>query len=294
MAAGYSGNGRLQVSGRQRNYRHIAVSPIAGALGAEVHGIDIAKPLEATVVAEIRQAFLDHLVIFLRDQKVSPAGLLAFAQRFGEPMEYPQLKGLPECPLVTPVIKLEHERVNFGGIWHSDTTYLDKPPMASMLHALEVPPYGGDTLFANQYLAHETLSDGLKRTLETLTGINTSAKAEVSKTREDRLREAGVELQVLVGEHPVVRTHPETRRRALYVNVGHTARFKGWSEAESAPLLEYLFAHQVKPELTCRFRWEPGSIAFWDNRCVQHNPVNDYHGYRRVMHRVTLKGDKPV
>ena len=282
------------MSAQARSYRHINVSPIAGALGAEIHGVHIATPLEPAVVAEIRQAFLEHLVIFFRGQKLAPPALVAFAQRFGEPMEYPQLKGLPECPLVTPVVKLEHERVNFGGIWHSDTTYLEKPPMASMLYALETPPYGGDTLFANQYLAYETLSDGLKRTLDMLTGINTSAKAEVSKTREDRLREAGVELKVLVGEHPVVRTHPETRRRALYVNVGHTAAFRDWSEAESAPLLEYLFAHQVRPEFTCRFRWEPGSIAFWDNRCVQHNPVNDYHGYRRVMHRVTLVGDTPV
>jgi taurine dioxygenase len=282
------------VSAGASHYRHIEVSPLAGALGAEISGVDIAKPLEATAVAEISRAFLEHLVIFFRGQQLSPHELVAFAQRFGKAMEYPQLKGLPECPLVTPVIKLEHERVNFGGIWHSDTTYLDTPPMASMLYALETPPYGGDTLFANQYLAYETLSEGLRKTLDALTGINTSAKAEVSRTREDRLREAGAELKVLAGEHPVVRTHPETGRKALYVNVGHTARFKDWTEAESTPLLEYLFAHQVRPEFTCRFRWEPGSLAFWDNRCAQHNPVNDYHGYRRIMHRVTLVGDTPV
>jgi taurine dioxygenase len=219
--------------------------------------------------------------------------LLAFAQRFGRPMEYPQLKGLAECPLVTPVIKLEHERVNFGGVWHSDTSYLECPPMASMLHAVETPPYGGDTLFANQYLAYDTLSAGLQQVLAGLTGVNSSAKADVSKTREDRLRDAGAELKVLTGEHPVVRTHPETGRKALYVNFGHTARFQGWSEQESAPLLDYLFSHQVRPELTCRFQWTPGALAFWDNRCVQHNPVNDYHGFRRVMHRVTLEGDRP-
>ena len=276
------------------DYRTIAVSPIAGALGAEIGGVDIACDLDDAVIAEIRRAFLEHLVIFFRGQTLTPAALVAFAERFGAPMAYPQLKGLPECPLVTPVVKLEHERVNFGGIWHSDTTYLGKPPMASLLYAVETPPYGGDTLFANQYRAYETLSGGLQRTLETLTGINTSAKAEVSKTREDRLREAGAELKVLIGEHPVVRTHPETGRKALYVNVGHTAAFKGWTEEESAPLLAYLFAHQVKPELTCRFRWSPGSLAFWDNRCAQHNPVNDYHGYRRIMHRVTLAGDTPV
>jgi taurine dioxygenase len=277
----------------RRSDRHVEVRPIAGALGAEIHGVDIAQPLDDAVVAELRQAFLDHLVIFFRNQTLTPRAQLAFAQRLGEPMEYPQLKGLPECPLITPVIKLEHERVNFGGVWHSDTAYLERPPMGSMLYALEIPPYGGDTLFANQYLAYETLSGGLKKTLAGLVGINTSTKADASKTREDRLREAGAEMKVLVGEHPVVRTHPETGRKALYVNVGHTTGFKGWTEGESRPLLDHLFAHQVSPEFTCRFRWEPGSLAFWDNRCAQHNPVNDYHGFRRVMHRVTLAGDRP-
>ena len=276
-----------------RSYRTIEVRPIAGALGAEIEGVDAAQPLAAEVIAEVRQAFLDHLVVFIRNQKLTPRAQLAFAQRFGQPMEYPQLKGLPECPLVTPVVKLENERVNFGGVWHSDTSYLARPPMASMLYAVETPPRGGDTLFANQYLAYQTLSEGLQQTLAGLVGVNSSAKADVSKTREDRLRDAGAELKVLIGEHPVVRTHPETGRKALYLNFGHTARFRGWTEQESAPLLDYLFMHQVKPEFTCRFQWEPGSLAFWDNRCAQHYPVNDYHGFRRVMHRVTLEGDSP-
>lgn len=277
-----------------RGYRHIEVRPIAGALGAEVHGIDASGPLTPEVRAEIRHAWLDHLVIFMRDQALTPARLVDLARTFGEPMEYPQLKGLPECPFVTPVVKLAHERVNFGGVWHSDTTYLEQPPMASLLYAVETPPYGGDTLFANQYLAYETLSDGLKEMLAHLTGISTSTKAEVSKTREDRLRESGVTLKTLMGQHPVVRTHPETLRKALYINVAHTSHFKGWTEDESAPLLDYLFHHQVRPEFTCRFQWQRGSLAFWDNRCAQHNPVNDYHGHKRVMHRVTLAGDKPV
>jgi len=255
--------------------------------------VDVARPLESKVVAEIRRAFLHHQVIFLRDQQLAPSELLAFAARFGRPMEYPQLKGLPGCPLVTPVIKLAHERVNFGGVWHSDTAYLERPPMASMLYAVEIPPCGGDTLFANQYLAYETLSEGLRRTLAGLVGINASTKADASRTREDRLRDSGATLKVLLAEHPVVRAHPETGRKALYVNAGHTTRIKGWTEQESEPLLGYLFAHQVRPEFSCRLRWEPGSLAFWDNRCTQHNPVNDYHGFRRVMHRVTLAGDKP-
>jgi taurine dioxygenase len=190
-------------------------------------------------------------------------------------------------------VKLEHERVNFGGIWHSDTTYLARPPMASMLYAVEIPPYGGDTLFANQYLAYETLSEGYRKLIDGLVGVSSSLKADASRTREDRLRAAGVEHKALIAEHPVVRTHPETGRRALFVNVGHTTHFRGLTEEESRPLLAYLFQHQVRPEFTCRFRWEPGSLAFWDNRSAQHNPVNDYHGFRRVMHRVTLAGDAP-
>ncbi len=278
---------------KRRRYEHLDVAPVAGALGAEIAGVDISRPLEDSVVAEIRRAFLDYLVLFFHGQKLTPQSQLAFARRLGEPMEYPQLKGLPECPLITPVVKLEHERVNFGGIWHSDTTYLERPPMASMLYAIEVPPYGGDTLFANQYLAYETLSDAYRKLLDGLIGVNSSLKADASRTREDRLRAAGLESKVLVGEHPVVRTHPETGRKALFVNIGHTTQFKGLSEDESRPLLEYLFQHQVRPEFTCRFRWQPGSLAFWDNRCAQHNPVNDYHGFRRILHRVTLAGERP-
>jgi alpha-ketoglutarate-dependent taurine dioxygenase len=277
-----------------RSYRHIEVRPIAGALGAEIGRLDISRSLPAAVIAEIRQAWLDHLVIFIWGQKLSPQAQLDFARQFGEPMEYPQLKGLPECPLITPVVKLEHERVNFGGVWHSDTTYLERPPMASMLYAVDTPPHGGDTVFANQYLAYESLSDRLKQSLAGLVGINSSTKAEVTRSREDRLRAAGVETKPLTGEHPVVRTHPETGRKALYVNAGHTTQLKGFTAEESAPLLDFLFRHQVKAEFTCRYRWEPGSLAFWDNRCVQHYPVNDYRGFRRIMHRVTLAGDTPV
>ena len=274
-------------------YQHIEVRPLAGALGAEVFGVDMAGDLDDEVVREVRQAFLDHLVIFLRDQSVTPQQQVAFARRFGDPMEYPNLPGLPEQPLITPVVKLEHEFNNFGGVWHSDTTYLPEPPMGSMLLALEVPPHGGDTLFANQYLAFEALSDGLRETLDDLMGISSSAKAEASRTVEDRLKEAGVERKALTAEHPLVRTHPETGRKALYTSDAHTVTIKGWTEEESLPLLKFLWAHQIKPEFTCRFRWQPGSLAFWDNRAAMHNPINDYHGYRRVLHRITLAGDKP-
>jgi taurine dioxygenase len=276
-------------------YRGIEVRRIAGALGAEIHGVDLARPLPDETVAEIRRAFLEHLVIFFRGQTLTPAEFMAFARRMGQPIEYPFVKGIDGFPEVIEVKKLEHERQNFGGIWHSDTAYLERPPMGSMLLAREIPPYGGDTEFASQYLAYETLSAGMKRLLDGLVAVNASAKADVTRTREDRLRTDGRPdaREEYVAEHPVVRTHPETGRRALYVNVGHTARFKDMTEAESAPLLEFLFRHQVRPEFTCRFRWEVGSLAFWDNRCAQHNPINDYHGFRRLMHRITLAGDVP-
>jgi taurine dioxygenase len=275
--------------------KEITVTKIAGAIGAEIGGVDLRGELSEHTIAGIRSAWLDHVVIFFRGQELSNAQFLAFAERFGKPVEYPFVRGLDGFPTITPVVKLEHERVNFGGIWHSDTTYLETPPMGTFLVARELPPQGGDTMFANQYLAYEALSDGLKRTLEGLIGLSSSAKADVSRSREDRIAESPTKhsQRIYRAEHPVVRTHPETGRRALYVNVAHTAHFKGWTEAESAPLLGYLHRHQVKPEFTCRFQWQPGSIALWDNRAALHFPVNDYHGYRRVMHRITLQGDRP-
>jgi taurine dioxygenase len=273
----------------------LEIRKIAGALGAEIRGVDLSEPLSRAAVDAIRRAFLEHLVVFFREQNLSPAQFLAFARTMGEPIEYPFVKGLPEHPEIIQVTKLEHERTNFGGIWHTDTAYLEVPPMGSMLLAREVPPAGGDTLFANQYLAYETLSPGMRRMLDGLTGVHSSAKADVTRTREDRMRTDAREdaRKEYVAEHPVIRTHPETGRKSLYVNIAHTVRFKDMTEEESAPLLGYLFQHQVRPELTCRFQWEVGSLAFWDNRCTLHNPVNDYHGFRRVMHRITLAGDRP-
>jgi taurine dioxygenase len=271
------------------------VEPVAGALGAEILDVDLAGELSDDTVAAIRRAWLEHLVVFFRDQDLPPARFLAFARRFGEPIEYPFVKGLDECPQIIPVLKLEHETINFGGIWHSDTAYLDIPPMASMLVAREVPPAGGDTEFANMYLAYETLSEGMKRLIHGLVAVNSSAAADVSRTREDRLKDSARAdaRKEYSAAHPVVRVHPETGRRALYVNVAHTVHFEGMTEEESAPILRYLYRHQVRPEFTCRFRWRPGSLAFWDNRCAQHNAINDYQGHRRLLHRITLAGDEP-
>lgn len=293
----YGSSTRRLLNSRACRRRHLSVRRIAGSLGAEIHDVDLDLLRENPGLArEIREAFLEHQVIFFRNQNLEPGSFLNnFASHFGKPVEYPFVRGIDGFPQIIQVLKQEHETVNFGGIWHSDTSYFDEPPMGSILLAKEVPPVGGDTLFANQYAAYESLSEGLKRTLASLKAVNTSAKADASRTREDRVRDSGnsATKHTLKAVHPVVRTHPESKRKALYVNVAHTSRFEGWTEEESAPLLRFLFGHQIKPEFTCRFCWEVGSIAFWDNRCVQHYPINDYHGFRRSMLRITLAGDKP-
>ncbi len=270
------------------------VTRIAGSVGAEIVGVDLGAAFGSSEAQSLRAALLEHEVIFVRDQRLTPAQFLAFAQSMGEPVDYPFVRGIDGYQQIIEVKKLEHERHNFGGIWHSDTTYLDEPPMGSMLLAREVPPFGGDTLFASQTRAWEALSPTMQHLLEGLVAINSSAKADVSRTREDRIRSDGKgDAKSYCAEHPLVRTHPETGRKALYVNVAHTAGIRGMTEEESTPLLQFLFQHQVRPEFTCRWRWSVGDLAFWDNRSVQHNPINDYHGHRRLMHRITLKGDRP-
>lgn len=272
------------------------IKRIAGALGAEIIGLDLTQSPSSDLTKEIREVFLKNSVIFLRHQPLTSQQFMNFATGMGEPIQYPFVKGFDNFPQIIEVKKLEHEKVNFGGVWHSDTTYLEKPPMGSMLLSKEIPPYGGDTLFACQYAAYESLSDTMQRLLEGLQGINSSAKADVSKTREDRIKSDGNESlpKSFSSSHPVVRTHPETGRKALFVNTAHTTGIEGLTDKESASLLSFLFEHQVKPEFTCRWAWEPDALAFWDNRCAQHNPINDYHGFRRVLHRITLQGDKPV
>jgi taurine dioxygenase len=273
----------------------LEIRPVAAALGAEITGVDLSNRLNEASVQALRQALLDHNVIFFRDQELAPPQLLALARRFGEVVEYPFVKGLPECPLVLPIVKEPEERANFGGVWHTDTAYLERPAMATMLYALETPPVGGDTMFANLYLAWETLSDGLRRVLQGLRAVHIAGKPIALQTREQMHTRRGTaaSVEATSAVHPVARRHPETGRQALYVSLAHTTNFEDMTEAESAPLLDYLFAHQIRPELTCRFAWRPGSLALWDNRCSLHYPLNDYHGHRRVMHRVSLMGDRP-
>ncbi|MDH3452744.1 MAG: TauD/TfdA family dioxygenase, partial [Gammaproteobacteria bacterium] len=247
-------------------------------------------------IGEIRRAWLQHAVVFFRHVDLTPADYLGFAGRFARIADYPMLQGLREHPQIVEVKKLPQERHNFGGIWHSDTSYLETPPIGTMLLAREVPEFGGDTLFANMYLAYETLSPGMQKLLAPLRAVNVSSKSAANLTRADRMQ-TGAKIDAardeFVAVHPVVRTHSETGKQLLYVNVAHTTHFEGMTEAESAPLLEWLYEHQTRPEFTCRFSWQRGSLAFWDNRACQHHPINDYHGQLRVMHRISLGAEQP-
>ncbi len=278
----------------------ISVKPIAGALGAEVAGVDLSRPLSDSVIGEIRTALLENLVVFFHDQHLTPEQHLAFGHRFGALQIHDFVEAMPEYPEILEVRKEPEEKRNFGGGWHTDVSYLERPSLGSVLYALDVPDHGGDTMFANQYLAYEALSDGMKRMLDGMTAIH-SARRPYGPNAErahdygpSSMRFNFSETAQAEIEHPVVRTHVETGKKALYVNRTFTLRFKDMTEAESAPLLDFLCQHAVRPEFTCRFRWRPNSIAFWDNRCVQHNAINDYHGQRRSMHRVTIEGERPV
>ena len=280
------------------SYSHIEVTPLGGSIGAEISGMDLTAPMGDEVFAEVHDAFLGHLVLFFHDQALEPRSQHAFAKRFGEPARYPFVDGVDGFPEVTEIVKDEHERENFGGGWHSDTTYTECPPMATCLHAKRVPAAGGDTLFANMYLAHETLSDGMKSLLDGLKGVSSAALKSVGGASRPlgsaSLKSRNADLvDGMQAVHPLVRTHPETGRKTLYLNSLHTVRIDGMREDESRPILDYLFRHIVRPEFTCRFRWRAGSLALWDNRAALHNPINDYHGHRRVMHRVTITGDRP-
>ena len=279
------------------------VTPLAPSMGAEITGIDLKKHfngsanrIDSAVMADIKAVWLECQLIVIRQQSITPEQQLRFAESLGEPDIYPFLQGLDGFPMITEVLKKETETVNFGGVWHSDTTYQLCPPMATVLYAKELPPIGGDTLFSNQYAAYEQLSDGLKRTIGPLRGVNSAGKKRVSATRKERVKESGsgIKAEKMIGIHPVVRIHPDTGRQSLFINPAHTVSFDEWTEPESAGLLAFLFAHQIAPEFQCRLSWQVGDIAIWDNRCTLHYPLNDYHGYRRLLHRITLKGDQPV
>ncbi len=274
----------------------LTISPLSGALGAEIAHADLAH-LDDAGFAAIHAAFLDHQMLVFRDQRLTPAEYVALARRFGQPDIYPFAKGLEGHPEITMIVKEAHQSSNFGGMWHSDTTYKLKPPKATMLMAVETPPTGGDTLFACQYKAYDTLSDGLRRLLDGLHGVSSSAK-NASALRTTHLATGSMSAtkkatQTLTATHPAVRRHPETGRLALYLNRSHTTNFADMTPEESAPLLDYLFDHQIQPEFTARIRWHPGTVVIWDNRSSQHCAINDYDGHRREMWRITLEGETP-
>lgn len=270
------------------------IRPTSGALGVEIHGVDLAQPLDDSGIGEIRQALNEHGVVFFRDQRLTPEQHIAFAERFGPINVNRFFKATGGYPQIAEVRKEPEQKSNIGGGWHTDHSYDQEPALGSILLAREVPPRGGDTMFACMAQAYEALSDGLKKTLEGLRAVHSSrhvfgAKAGYQQTdMKDRFGNHEAATQDAV--HPVVVRHPESGRKVLYVNSAFTVRFEGWTAQESAPLLKFLYEHAARPEFTTRFIWREGSIAFWDNRSTWHYALNDYHGERRLMHRITIEG----
>lgn len=281
-----------------KRYRHIEIRPIAGALGAEVDGADLAN-LSDEVFDELRAAWLDHQVVVLRGQSITPEQQIDFAKRFGEIHYHPYMKGMDAHPEILEIIKEPKDTYTFGAAWHTDQMFNPEPAMATMLYAKEAPSAGGDTMFADMYGAYDALSDGMKQMLSEVKswcvgdrkkGGGRAARYGGNAVMAAKVRDPG-NLQT-ESAHPLFRTHPETGRVGLYFG-SHVTRLDGFTEEESAPILEYLRAHTVRPEFTCRVRWEAGTLTLWDNRCVQHYAVPDYTE-RRHMHRITIAGDVPV
>lgn len=271
------------------------VNPLTGSIGAEILDIDISKDLSDSVIADIRETLLAHKVIFFREQDLTPEQQIGFAKRFGDISTSPVYTTLKEYPQIMPVIKEVTDKDIIGDTWHTDETFQQTPPMGSLLYAREIPSVGGDTLWANLGQAFERLSDGLKEQLLSLNAVHSNdfltANAKLrNSTRSTKLREDAPVMQSL---HPVVRTHDETQEKILFVNQPFTFAFEGMSREESLPLLTYLYQMSAKPEMTCRFKWRKGSLAFWDNRCTLHYACNDYRGERREMHRITIEGTTP-
>ena len=283
-------------------YKRIEVKPIAGALGAEISGVDLAD-LDDASFAEIHAAWLEHLVVFFREQAITPAEQVGFARRFGEIHYHPYMRGLDEAPEILEIVKNPGESYTFGSVWHSDQMFNPKPAKATMLYAKETPETGGDTMFANMYLAYESLSDGMRALLGNIKTYNMGDRSKRNHgggSRADRYA-GSPEMQAKVKDpgdvpteaaHPLIRTHPETGRKALYIG-SHTQSLDGFRDEEADPIVDYLRGHAARPEFVCRFPWRPGSMAIWDNRCTQHYAIPDYNERRR-MHRITIAGDTPV
>jgi len=275
-------------------YSQILVQPASPAVGAEIGGVDLGQPLSADTVDEIRHALFEFGVVFFRDQTLTPEQHVGFARRFGDINVNRFFKPVDGYPMIAEVRKEPDQQQNIGGNWHTDHSYDLAPALGSLLYAREVPETGGDTLFASMYAAYAALSDGLKGTLEGLQALHSSRHvfgvATYGERGDLKGRVANPEAATQDAVHPVVVRHPGSGRKALYVNPAFTVRFVGWTDEESRPLLQYLYQHAARPEFTCRFQWRPGSMAFWDNRCTWHYALNDYHGHRRLMHRITIEG----
>ena len=276
------------------DYKEIGVTPQSTALGAVISGIDLSKEPSKRAMAELEDAFGRYSVIFFRDQNLTPQQHIVMAKRWGAINVNRFFKPLDGYPQIAQVIKEANQKENIGGTWHTDHSYDLIPAMGSMLYAREVPTVGGDTLFSSMYLAYEALSGDMKKMLADLKAWHSSRHAfgysvtDSEHFEDGRLANPGQATQDAL--HPVVITHPLTGRKALYVNADFTVRFDGWTVEESQPILDLLYAHGARQEFTCRFHWEPGSIAFWDNRATWHYAMNDYQGHRRIMHRITLEG----
>jgi taurine dioxygenase len=277
-----------------------AIRPLSGALGAEIADVDLSKPLESDAFEAIHGALLEHHVLVFRGQVLSRPEQLDFARRFGEPEVHPIADGLPEHPEVIRVLKPAGEAAFFGTSWHTDNTFFERPTAATVLYGEQVPPVGGDTLFASMTKAWETLSPPMQAFLEPLTAIHSASSAYDPKTTGDAKYKGEAAITYTYSdsiydevEHPVVRTHPESGRRALFVNPMFTQRIAGLHANESDALLELLYQHATRPELLCRVRWQPGTVTVWDNRCVQHYAIDDYADFERVMYRVTVAGERP-
>ncbi len=264
---------------------------MSGVLGAEVFGIDLAEEIDKDVFAAVKQAYYDNGVIFFREQNLTPQQHIGFAERWGEINVNRFFNRVEGFPMIAEVRKEPEQTQNIGSIWHTDHSYDTAPAMGSILYAHEVPVTGGDTLFASMYRAYETLSEGMQAMLLKLKAVHSSRHVFGQGYRNDlKDRMGNQELATQDAVHPVVISHPDTGRKALYVNPTFTTHFDGWTQEESKPLLDYLYSHAAQPEHTCRFRWCKGSIAFWDNRATWHKAINDYPGQRRLMHRITIEG----
>ena len=275
----------------------LEIRPLASAIGAEVLGVDLAEPLDEHVWSEIRDAFHDHLVIFFRDQSLTPEQHLTFSRRFGELEPYPFVNGIEGYPELIEIVKMPSEVRNFGAGWHADMSFRDEPPLGAVLHGLEVPPVGGDTMFANMYRAYETLSDGMKRIVENLVGLHDSHEPTDHSQHFKGMSLMGKEGAVRqVTRHPLVKVHPVTGRKSLFISPDYCMELEGMTPRESRMLLDYLEEHATQLENCCRFRWQPNSIAIWDNRCTMHNALDDDlgardrgEGFKRVMRRATIR-----